>query len=232
MITTSNFLSVASHELKTPITGLKLQAEIAKRMIDKLGPEALTPDRVRKIIDNFYNDIDRLKRLVDDILDISRISSGKLSMKYETINVDNFMTEVVERMALNFPKFNQLVSVHMHTPVLVHWDSLRIEQVITNLMSNAFRYGNNSNIELLTYIEAENIIISVRDHGTGMSAAEQSKLFEKFKFESGHKECSGLGLGLYIANEIVKSHGGRLELKSEYGYGSTFTVKLPPYQKH
>lgn len=231
MIINSNFISIASHELKTPITGLKLQAEIAKRMIDKLGPEALTPDRVKKIIDNFHNDIDRLKRLVDDILDITRISSGKLSMKYETINVDSFMTEVVERMSLNFPKFNQLVSVHMHTPVLVHWDSLRIEQVIINLMSNALRYGKNSNIELLTYIEADNIVISVKDHGAGMSASEQKKLFEKFKFDTGKKEGSGLGLGLYIAYEIVKSHGGRLELQSEPGYGSTFTVKLPPYLK-
>lgn len=225
----SSFISIASHELKTPITGLKLQAEMAKRLIEKLGPEALTPDRVKKIINNFYTDIDRLKRLVDDILDISRIDSGKLSMKFETINVDDFMAEVIERMGFNFPKFNQMVNAKTATPVLAHWDPLRIEQVITNLISNAFRYGDNSEITLVTYIENENIIISVTDKGPGITLANQKLLFERFKGDLDNRESSGLGLGLFIANEIIKSHGGQLELISGPGKGSTFTVKLPPH---
>jgi len=227
----SSFISIASHELKTPITGLKLQAEMAKRMIEKLGPEALTPDRVKKIIDNFYNDVDRLKRLVDDILDISRINTGKLSMKFETLNVDEFMTEVIERMSFNFPKFNQLVNVNMSTPVLAQWDPLRIEQVVTNLIANALRYGNNSEINLMTYIDGGQINISVTDNGPGISETNQKKIFERFECDLDNKTSSGLGLGLYIANEIIKSHGGQFELRSTLGKGATFTVRLPPCQK-
>ena len=223
----TNFLSIASHELKTPIAGLKLQAEMAKRAIEKLGPDALSPERVKKIIDNFYNDIDRLKRLVDDMLDISRIQSGKLSMKFERINVDAYMTEVIERMSFNVPKFNLLVNANTNAPVWANWDPLRIEQVITNLICNACRYGNNSKIKLMTSVHKESIIISVSDSGPGISEENQKLIFDRFKGGMRRSDNSGLGLGLFIANEIIKAHGGQLQLESILGKGSNFLVKIP-----
>ena len=152
-------------------------------------------------------------------------------MKLETLNVDDFMAEVIERMSFNLPKFNQFVNVNMSTPVLAQWDPLRIEQVITNLISNALRYGNNSEIKLISYIDGEHIVISVTDKGPGISEANQKLIFERFECEKENQASSGLGLGLFIANEIVKSHGGQLDLRSEPGAGSTFSVKLPPCQK-
>jgi signal transduction histidine kinase len=223
----TEFLSIASHELKTPIAGLKLQAEMAKRAIEKLGPDALSPDRVKKIINNFYNDADRLKRLVDDMLDISRIQSGKLSMKFERLNVDAFMAEVIERMGFNFPKFSLLVNANTNAPVWASWDPLRIEQVITNLICNAFKYANNSEIKLVTSVQDEKIIILVSDSGPGISLENQKLIFDRFKGNMERNESSGLGLGLFIANEIIKAHGGQLQLESIPGKGSSFFVKIP-----
>jgi len=222
-----DFLSIASHELKTPITGLKLQAEMAKRAIEKLGPEALSPERVKKIIDNFYNDIDRLKRLVDDMLDVSRLNSGKLSMKLEPVHVDEFMGEVIERMTHNFPNFNKLVNVTINAPVSVRWDSMRIEQVMNNLLSNAFRYGNDSEIKFSTHVEDDKVHFTVRDQGHGISLENQNLIFERFKGCTEKNDNSGLGLGLFIANEIVKAHNGQIHLESTPGQGAAFTVELP-----
>jgi signal transduction histidine kinase len=221
------FLSIASHELKTPITGLKLQAEMAKRTIDRLGPEALSPEKVKKIIENFHQDINRLKRLVDDMLDISRINTGKLSMSFEYINFDEFMEEIKERLSLNFPNFNRLVKVNINTPVIIQMDPLRLEQVINNLISNAFRYGQDSDIELTTCYNDEFLFISVSDQGPGIKMMEQDLIFKKFEQSNVKRETSGLGLGLFISHEIIKEHRGSIHLRSAPGEGATFKVQLP-----
>jgi signal transduction histidine kinase len=223
----TNFLSIASHELKTPIAGLKLQAEMAKRTIDRLGPEALSPEKVKKIIENFHQDINRLKRLVDDMLDISRINTGKLSMRFEYINFDEFMEEIKERLSLNFPLFNKLVKVNINTPVIIQMDPLRLEQVISNLISNAFRYGQDSEIELTTSYNGEFLIISVSDQGPGINITERPFIFKKFEQSNLKRETSGLGLGLFICHEIIKEHSGSIHLTSAPGDGATFKVHLP-----
>ena len=223
----NELLSIASHELKNPITGLKLQAEMAKRSIEMQGPDALSPIKVKKIIDNFHTDIVRLKRLVDDMMDVSRIDSGKLSMKYEYFNLDDFMYEVLERISNIFPSYKDLVSIKINTPVLVKWDRIRMEQVISNLFCNAFKYGNGTPIKLSTTFDDQNILISVSDEGPGIADIDQATIFERYKTASDKKDCCGLGLGLYLCHEIVKSHRGMIRLKSSPGKGSTFTVVIP-----
>lgn len=223
----NEFLSIASHELKTPITGLKLQAEMAKRAIEKLGPDAFSPDRVKKLIDNFHYDINRLKRLVDDILDVSRITSGKLSMKMEYINVEEFLLEIVDRMSQNFPLFNHLVDVKINAPIHMTWDPHRMEQVISNLISNAIRYGNGSSIKFYIFTHSKSLFISVSDKGPGISPENQKFLFERFNKKKEKIENGGLGLGLFISNEIVKAHNGQIHLESHFGEGANFTVEIP-----
>lgn len=223
----SEFLSIASHELKTPLTGLKLQADLAKRIIDKQGPEGLSPNKIKQIINNFHSDINRLKRLVDDMLDISRINTGKLSMNFEYFNFDDLMNEVVERLKLTFPQFDKLVSTSLYSPALVRWDSLRIEQVITNLLSNAFRYGEGTPIELVTCYQGSSIIIEVADQGPGIPENIQGRIFERFESSSHGREKSGLGLGLYISRGIVLAHHGTIWVQSAPTPGCRFIVEIP-----
>lgn len=223
----NELLSIASHELKNPITGLKLQAEMAKRSIETQGPDALSPIKVKKIIDNFHTDIVRLKRLVDDMMDVSRLDAGKLSMKYEYFNLDEFMSDVLERLSSTFPSYKDLVKVTINTPVLVKWDRVRMEQVISNLFCNAFKYGNDSQIKLSTSFDDQHILISVSDQGPGIAEIDQATIFDRFKIASDKKDCCGLGLGLYLCHEIVKAHRGTIKLKSSLGKGSTFTVVIP-----
>lgn len=226
-ISENDFLSIASHELKTPITGLKLQAEMAKRAIEKLGPDAFSPERVKKLVDNFHYDINRLKRLVDDLLDVSRITSGKLSMKMESVNVEEFLIEIVERMSQSFTQFNQLVDVKINAPIHMTWDPHRMEQVICNLICNAIRYGNGTAIKLYVFTHSNNLFISVSDKGPGISRENQKFLFQKSKKKEIKVENEGLGLGLYISNEIVKAHKGQIHLESHFGEGANFTVEIP-----
>lgn len=223
----NELLSIASHELKNPITGLKLQADMAKRSIETQGAEFLTPVKVKKIIDNFQTDIARLKRLVDDMLDVSRLDTGKLSMKFEYFNLDEFMYDVLERMSATFPTYQELVQISINTPVLVKWDRIRMEQVISNLFCNAFKYGNNSPIKLTTTFDDQYILISIADQGPGIADIDQATIFERSKTPDIKKNPCGLGLGLYLCHEIVKAHRGSIKLKSSIGKGSTFTVMIP-----
>ena len=216
----NEFISTASHELKTPLAALMLQMEMAKRT------SCLTPEKVSKILDNTHRDVLRLKRLVDDMLDVSRIASGKLSMDFEFFNLDEFMEDLIERMAPAFPHFDR-VKIHLNAPVIVHWDRFRIEQVVMNLLTNAFRYGEDQNISIRTKIAGNRASIIVKDFGMGIATENLNKIFERFERGSNTRETSGLGLGLYICQEIVNHHQGQIIVQSVVGAGSTFTVELP-----
>lgn len=221
-----DILSLASHGLRNPIAGLKLQAEMAKRSIDTQGEETLSAVKVKKIIDKFQNDIDRLHRLVDDMLDVALIDNEKLAMKFEYFNLDEFLFGVISRLSQTFPSFDEQVKASINTPVLVKWDMVRMEQVISNIMCNAFRYGNGSQIKFSSSFDDRNILISIKDDGPGISQDEQANLFERNKPRPS-KKSSSLGLGLYIGQEIVKAHRGKIEVKSTLSVGSTFTIVIP-----
>ena len=216
----NEFISTASHELKTPLAALMLQMEMAKRSV------SLTPEKISKIFDNTHRDVLRLKRLVDDMLDVSRIASGKLSMDFEFFHLDEFMEELLDRMAPAFPQFSQ-VKIHLNAPVMVHWDRFRIEQVVMNLLTNAFRYGENQKITIQTKVAGNRASIIVKDFGMGIAEENLNKIFERFERGSNTRETSGLGLGLYICQEIVKHHQGQMIVQSVVGAGSTFTAELP-----
>jgi PAS domain S-box-containing protein len=216
----NEFISTASHELKTPLAALMLQMEMAKRSSN------LSPEKVSKILDNTHRDVLRLKRLVDDMLDVSRIASGKLSMDFEFFHLDDFMEELLERMKPAFPQFDK-VKIHFNAPVIVHWDRFRIEQVVVNLLTNAFRYGEDQNISIHTKIGGNRASIVVKDFGMGIAKENLNKIFERFERGSNTRETSGLGLGLYICQEIVNHHQGQIIVQSVVGAGSTFTVELP-----
>lgn len=216
----NEFISIASHELKTPLTALLLQMEMAKRQ------KTLSPEKVSKIIEHTHKDVLRLKRLVDDMLDISRIASGKLTMDLDYFHLDEFIEELVGRMDPAFPDYAK-IKLELGAPVIVRWDRFRIEQVVMNLLTNASRYGRGNDIILKTKMGGNLASIVVQDFGIGIPEDNLRIIFERFERGQASRETSGLGLGLYICQEIVANHKGVIKVESCPGEGSTFTAEIP-----
>ncbi len=219
-------LALASHELKTPITTIKGYAQLALRATGQLGNEKLS--RTLSTIDEQAS---RLTRLINEMLEVSRIQSDTLPLHEDQFDVRELVTSVVESLATTAPEFTIELDI-VDKPAIVFVDKGRIEQVITNLVQNAIKYsGESRKIEVSTQLEADgnNLLISVRDYGVGIPKDQQDQVFMRF-FRASNvfaTSYSGLGLGLYISHEIVTKHGGRLWLESEEGEGSTFYFTLP-----
>lgn len=222
------FLSIASHELKTPLTSLRIQAQLHQRMIRKKDPNAYSPENVNGIIHQTEKQVSRLTRLVDDMLDVSRIRSGNLNVKRERFNLGELADEVVERLRGQFESGSSpMPEVTLKGDTNGNWDRLRIEQVITNLLTNAIRYGNKKPIALTVESLGQNVRLAVKDQGIGIEESQRDKIFGRFERLVDANEVSGLGLGLFISKQIVIAHNGKIWFESEPGKGSTFFVELP-----
>lgn len=217
------FLSIASHELKTPLTSLKLQSQMFKRHLEKKDNEAFSPERIKRFMSEADTQVSRLTRLVDDMLDISRIRTGRLSISTEKVEISNVVKEVVDRMRPHFTSL-EIGDFH-HGEVMC--DRLRIEQVITNILSNALRYGKGRPVKVDLRENGGEMTISVTDNGMGIPDSFKDKIFSRFQRAVPASEVSGLGLGLYISKQIVEAHQGRISVDSELHKGSCFTVQIP-----
>lgn len=221
------FLSIASHELKTPLTALKLQTGMRQRLIDKQKINHIELDYFQKNIIDDKKQIDRIIRLVDDMLDISRIKSGKLSFDFTEIEVNHFMDEILQRFHPEFSEKKCNLIFESIPETFCLWDSHRIEQVMINLLSNSLKYGRNKDVFVKLEKLPEHIAIKVIDQGEGIDSINKEKIFELFERANKDQAISGLGLGLYIVRQIVQSHQGKIEVLSEFEKGSTFIITLP-----
>lgn len=221
------FLSIASHELKTPLTSIQLQTQMMKRNIELGRPEAFDPARVTNLVAQTNKSVQRLSRLVDDMLDISRLATGKLTFTPEKFDLCKLAQEVVERLLVQASVSGASLSCQCLAPVEGEWDRFRIDQVITNLITNALRYGQGSPVEVTVHYAGEHAVVKVRDQGPGISRENQERIFKRFERATSANAVSGLGIGLYISREITERHGGSLRVESEPGQGATFIVELP-----
>jgi signal transduction histidine kinase len=222
------FISIASHELKTPLTSLKLQNQIQLRHIRKNHPAAYAPENVKEVAESADRQIVRILRLIEDMLDVSRIRTGKLSIRTESMNLQELVKDVLTRLE------PQLTSEGYETPTIRaseeingYWDKFRLEQVISNLITNAIRYGLKNSISIELRATPSTATMSISDKGIGIAPEAVERIFDRFERAISSNEVSGLGLGLYISNEIVKAHGGKIWVESTRGQGSTFFVELP-----
>lgn len=221
------FLSIASHELKTPLTSLQLVAQMAERNLERNPVRACEAVRVRKLVDQTGKSVTRLTRLVDDMLDSSRIAMGKLSFKAEHFDLTSLIYEVVERTGPQLNLSGSDIVVRATGPVFGDWDRFRIEQVMINLLTNAMRYGEGTPIEVEVHCANGIATLCVRDHGPGVPRGQQARIFQQFERATPHSSISGLGLGLFICKEIVERHGGDIGVDSVPGAGASFIVHLP-----
>lgn len=222
------FLSVASHELRTPLTALTLQIQLLYRNLKNGTAANYDADRITEMTRGTNRQLKRLCNLLDDLLDVTRISQGKLSLNVESVNLSHLIQEVVSRFEEQLAKSNCKLTLDLpKESVLGEWDPIRIEQVISNLLTNAMKYGAGKPIEINLREKHGRAKISVSDRGIGISHEDQKRIFDRFERAISSQEVSGLGLGLYIVSQILNAHKGHIAVSSEKGKGSTFTVELP-----
>lgn len=221
------FLSIASHELKTPLQSLTLQNEMRKRMILKGAKAALEKDDLQRALDMDHRQLRRINRLIDDMLDISRIRNAKLSIQKEAFNLIALLRDMHERMKPQFEVAGCLYSCTLPDELIVNADSYRVEQVLVNLYVNAMKYGAGKPIEVRARKTDKLAIIEVTDHGPGIREEDLERIFLRFERAVTGNDITGLGLGLYIAREIMDLHEGRVYARSLVGEGSTFIMELP-----
>lgn len=220
----TEFLALASHELRTPLASLQLSLQ-ALRRVAPAGPGDERPD-VRRLLDVPERQTKRLARLVDTLLDVSRIESGRLDLDLEEVDLVGVAEDVATRHANDLERAGCAVSVR-GSRVTGRWDRSRLDQVITNLLTNAMRYGAGRPIEILGGERDGWATLTLVDHGVGIAAANAARIFERFERGASGEGYPGLGLGLYISRAIAEAHGGKLECTSRVGAGSTFTLELP-----
>lgn len=222
-----SFMSIASHELRTPLNGLILDVQLRRLRLEQGRMDAFTAGKLREMITRDERQIRSLSRLIDDMLDVSRIRTGKLSVRPEPGDLGVLAGSVVEGLAAQFASAGSHIELQVEGPAPVMMDEFRIEQVLANLLTNALRYGGGKPVSVRVGAAGEQVRAEVRDQGIGISEADQQRVFEQFERVSSADAPQGLGLGLFISDQIVQAHGGRIELSSRLGEGSCFSVVLP-----
>ena len=218
-----DFLSMAGHELRTPLTALQLQILSITKVMDQ-------PDGVQKVLsraEKASRNVLRLSNLVNELLDISRITAGRLKLERTPLDLSDAVQTVVARHADELSKNGCEMRLQTDQGVQGIWDSMRVEQITTNLLTNALKYGKGKPIEVKVERGQGVARLIVRDHGIGIPAEDQQRIFQRFERAVSSRHFGGLGFGLWIARQLVDAHGGTIRVTSESGAGATFEVELP-----
>jgi len=218
-----DFISVASHEFRTPLTSaqMRLESLVRRCAIPPLSADA----QLVRTISVLDRQMRRLGTLVSNVLDVSRIGAGQLRLDLEEVDLAELVEEVVAQWTEQLDPPLPILSVSPSARIRGRWDRDRLAQVIVNLVSNAMKYGDGKPVTLKVELSGDRARLAVEDHGIGIAAEDHERVFERF--ERVTKTGSGLGVGLWVARELVSAHGGTIELKSSPGEGSCFTVVLP-----
>lgn len=222
------FISIASHELKTPLSTLKLQVQSFSRILQKSAEAPEFKERTLKVSTVINGQVGRLTELIDNLLDVSRARAGRLILSKSSMNVVEIIKEVVERQRTQFTLTQTKISISSPDEIFGNFDRLRIEQIAENLLSNALKYAPGKPVKVALEVVDEHLVFTVADLGDGINEENQKKIFERFeRVSETSQKVSGLGLGLFITKQIIEAHGGSISVQSQVGQGTTFTVKLP-----
>ncbi|QRK13765.1 PAS domain S-box protein [Archangium violaceum] len=223
-----DFLSLASHELKTPLTGLSLQMQLLRRLEAENSSLPLESSKVRARLEAIDRSLRRLGLLVDNLLDVSRIRHGRLDFLFSTGDLSALVSEVVARTADEARLAGVSLISHVEPSLVGRFDRLRLEQVLMNLLSNALRHGGGNPVEVRLERTPKGARLVVRDEGPGIPEADRERIFARFEQVRGAARAGGLGLGLFIVRQIVEGHQGHVHVEpGPGGRGAAFVVELP-----
>jgi PAS domain S-box-containing protein len=217
--TRDEFIAVAAHELRNPLNVLTLLLQILDRI------PSLSGTSERNLIEKSRMQLARLSSLVDRLMDVTQIRAGVFDLYREKVELNTIIHDVVNRFVM--AESAQALSLELEPQIEGYWDRLRIDQVLTNLVSNAIKYGEKKPIGISASIKGNDAVITVRDTGIGIAPQDLEQVFERFERAGARLSHSGLGMGLWITRQIVQAHGGTVVAQSELGKGSTFVVRLP-----
>ncbi len=221
-----DFLAIASHELKTPLTPLRLQIQALERLVRRGEHETLSPELVSKLVGSADGQIVRIVGLIDRLLDLARIRAKRFRLELGPMDLAATVRGIVEQHAAETRQAGCHVSFDASGPVFGTWDRVRVEQVVANLITNAAKYAPGARVEVRVERDEARARLEVRDEGPGIPPSEQEGLFRPFE-RARTSKASGLGLGLFIVRQIVEAHGGVVSLRSAPGEGTSFVVELP-----
>jgi signal transduction histidine kinase len=226
--TRDEFLSVASHELKTPVASLQLYVETMLRASER---KALSLDDVPSRLSKAKEQCHRLDKLISNLLDVSRASNAGLTLTPEDVDLTAVVRDTVERLEDDLKSAGCRVHLQAQGPLVGRWDKLRLEQVVTNLLTNAIRHAPGQNVDVSVVRAGAYAQLVVRDNGPGIKPEDQARIFQRFVQAPSGRAHGGFGLGLWIVKEISEAHGGSVHLVSAPGRGACFTVSLPLHRQ-
>jgi PAS domain S-box-containing protein len=223
-----DFLSVASHELGTPLTALQLHVEKLRRLLRRGETTTAADPRVLDArVVSIEEQVQRLSQLVATLLDTTRLASGEWSLSLERVDLGELVARVVQRLTPMAEQARCPVELRSRTALLGNWDPSRLEQAVTNLLSNAFKYGAGKPVEVTVDADGPTARVQVRDRGIGFASEQKALIFERFGRAAPSRNYGGLGLGLWIARQAIQAMRGSIDVHSVPGEGSTFEVTLP-----
>jgi signal transduction histidine kinase len=222
-----DFMSMIAHELRNPLNSVYLQAQLRRKMLS--APQPPGQDAMLKMVERDERQIRSMVRLLDDMLDVSRARTGRLAIVPARFDLAASARVVVDAIQEQATRSGVPITIAAPDALQIEGDEFRIEQVITNLLTNALRYGQRKPVAVAVGLREDEreAFVSVRDQGMGVAPADQERIFEQFERTEGASQVPGLGLGLYIARQIAQAHQGRLEVRSAPGEGAEFILSLP-----
>lgn len=226
------FLSIASHELKTPLTSILLHLQMVLANIKKKSHEkhGHSHEQISSMLESTEKQTKKLAQLINELLNVSVVSTGRLELDKEEVVLATIVKDVIDRFKIQITQGKYKVTLRLDEHIKGWFDKIRIEQIVSNLVSNAIKYGNGKPISISLKKESNQAVLKVKDQGIGIDPKKREKVFERFKravSEEDHKDYKGLGLGLYIGKQIAEAHGGTITVESKKDKGSTFILTLP-----
>lgn len=219
------FLSVASHELRTPVSALQLQLESLCEVVHDPAPERSVDLGAR--LDRAVHSASRLARLVEALLDVSRIATGQFELDLAPLDMREVVSQAIDHLRAEAARAGCDIRLDLPAqPALGRWDRVRVEQMVFNIVTNAMKFGRGKPIEVSVVPSGERMTIAIRDHGIGIAAEDRERIFDRFERAVTSRHYGGLGLGLYITKQIAAAHGGSVGATSA-GEGTVFSIDLP-----